>query len=85
MATSEAKLAKAFEDAAAHRLFNPFHFANIVKTQGGFSEAMLRDVAVGVFLLGEIDYRYGLGDAEWNAMCSRVVEIIAEYRDLPAR
>lgn len=80
----EQKAAKAFITAANDRMYNPYHFANIIKVHGGWPAAMLHRVACGWFQLNEIDYRYGIGDPIVGEMGSRIVlEVLADYEELP--
>lgn len=84
MATSDEKAAKSFIEASENRLFNPYHFANLVKQAGAIPGAMLNRTAVGWFMLNEIDYRYGLGDPIVAEMAARIVyEVINDYEELP--
>lgn len=81
---AEQKAAKAFIEASYNRLMNPYHFANLVKSEGAIPASMLHRVAVGWFMLNEIDYRYGIGDPITGDMASRIVhEVLNDYEELP--
>ena len=81
---TEQKAAKSFIDAANHRLFNPYEFANIVKVSGDFPAAMLHRVSLGWFRLNEIDYRYGIGDPVVGEMAARIIhEVVEDYDEFP--
>jgi hypothetical protein len=80
----EQKAAKAFIEASYNRLMNPYHFANLVKSEGAIPASMLHRVAVGWFMLNEIDYRYGIGDPITGELASRIVhEVLSDYEEVP--
>lgn len=81
---SEDKVAKVFVDASMNRMFNPYHFVNLVKQSGTIAAAAMNRTAVGWFMLNEIDHRYGLGDPVVGDMSARIVhEILNDYEELP--
>ena len=81
---TEQKAAKAFITASSDRLFNPYHFANIIKSNGSFASTALHKTAIGWFVLNEIDYRYGIGDPVIGEMGARIVsEVLSDYEELP--
>ena len=81
---AEEKAAKAFVEAANNRNYNPYHFANLIKTAGGYPAAMLHKVAIGWFMLNEIDWRYGIGDPVVGEMASRIMhEVVNDYEEVP--
>ena len=80
----EQKAAKAFIEASQNRMYNPYHFANIIKTNGGWSANMLHRVAIGWFMLNEIDHRYGIGDPVVGEMGARIMhEVVNDYDEIP--
>lgn len=92
----EDKAIKAFVEASQNRLFNPYHFANAVKTYTAPGEltswsngltvaaSQLHKVAVGWFLLNQIDYSYGIGDPLVGEMAARIKsEVLDDYEELP--
>lgn len=92
----EDKAIKAFIEASQNRLFNPYYFANGIKTaaipgdpmtwnHGTTIAAMqLHKVAIGWFLLNEIDYSYGIGDPIIGEMADRIKhEVLNDYEELP--
>ena len=84
MQGAEEKAVKAFIDAANNKMYNPYHFANLIKIEGGFAAQMLHKVSIGWFMLSEIDYRYGVGDPMVGEMASRIVnEVLSDYDELP--
>lgn len=84
MLGTEDKAVKAFVDASNNRNFNPYHFANLIKIEGGYSAQMLHKVAIAWFMLSEIDYSYGVGDPMVGQMASRIVhEVLSDYEELP--
>lgn len=81
---SEEKAAKVFIEASHNRLYNPYHFANLVKQAGTIPANALHKVAIGWFRLNEIDYRYGIGDPITGDMAARIVhEVLNDYEELP--
>ena len=81
---SEDKAAKYFIEASYNRMFNPYHFSNLVKSEGEIPASMLHRVAIGWFRLNEIDHRYGLGDPVVGDMSARIVyEVLSDYEELP--
>lgn len=82
-AAPEEKAARAYIDASSHRLFNPYQYADIIRLADGYAAEMLRHSAIAVFRLGEIEYRYGIGDPEFGEMSSRICAIIDEYYPAP--
>lgn len=84
MQGAEEKAVKAFVEAANNRMYNPYHFANLIKIEGGYPAQMLHKVAIAWFMLSEIDYRYGVGDPMVGEMASRIVnEVLSDYDELP--
>lgn len=80
----EDKAAKAFIDASMNRLYNPYHFANLVKQAGAVPASAMNRAAVGWFMLNEIDYRYGIGDPVIGEMATRIVnEVLSDYAEIP--
>jgi len=80
----EQKAAKAFIEASQNRMYNPYHFANIIKTHGGWAADALHKVSIGWFMLNEIDYRYGIGDPVVGEMASRIMhEVVNDYDEVP--
>ena len=53
---SEEKAAKVFVEASMNRMYNPYHFANLVKQASAISADAMGRAAVGWFMLNEIDY-----------------------------
>ena len=81
---SEEKAAKAFIEGSHNRLFNPYHFSNVIKSAGIIPASMLHRAALGWFRLNEIDYRYGIGDPVIGEMGSRIVhEVLNDYDEYP--
>lgn len=80
----EQKAAKAFIEASNNRMYNPYHFANLVKTAGGYPAAMLHKVAIGWFMLNQIDFHYGIGDPVVGEMGARIMqEVVNDYEEVP--
>lgn len=81
---SEEKAAKAFIEASMNRMYNPYHFVNLVKQSGAIPAAAMNRAAVGWFMLNEIDHRYGLGDPIVGDMSARIVhEVLNDYEEIP--
>jgi hypothetical protein len=84
MQGAEEKAVKAFVEAANNRMYNPYHFANLIKIEGGYPAQMLHKVAIAWFMLSDIDYGYGVGDPMVGQMASRIVhEVLSDYEELP--
>lgn len=82
---SEEKAAKVFVEASMNRMYNPYHFANLVKQASAISADAMGRAAVGWFMLNEIDYRYGLGDPITGELASRIVhEVLSDYKEVPS-
>jgi hypothetical protein len=81
---TEEKAAKAFIEASMHKMYNPYHFVNLVKQAGAIPADAMSRAAVGWFMLNEIDYRYGVGDPVIGELASRVMsEVISDYEEVP--
>ena len=81
---AEDKAAKVFVDASMNRMFNPYHFTNLVKQSGMIGADAIGRAAVGWFMLNEIDFRYGIGDPVIGEMGSRIVhEVLSDYSEIP--
>jgi hypothetical protein len=84
MQGAEDKAVKAFIEASHNRLYNPYHFANLVKIAGAIPGSALHRTAIGWFMLSEIDYSYGVGDPVVGQLASRIVhEVLSDYEELP--
>lgn len=84
MQGAEDKAVKAFIDASHNRLYNPYHFANLIKIAGAIPGSALHKTAIGWFRLSEIDYSYGVGDPIVGEIGSRIVhEVLSDYEELP--
>lgn len=84
MQGAEDKAVKAFIDASYNRLYNPYHFANLIKIAGAIPGSALHKTAIGWFRLSEIDYSYGVGDPMVGEISSRIVhEVLNDYEELP--
>lgn len=81
---SEQKVAKAFIDASHNRLWNSYHFVDIIRQAGQIPASAMHKAAVGWFMLMEIEHRYGIGDPMAGEMGSRIVhEVLSDYEELP--
>jgi hypothetical protein len=81
----EEKAAKAFVDASMNRMYNPYHFVNLVKQAGVIPADAMGRAAVGWFVLNDIDYRYGVGDPVIGELASRIMnEVLSDYEEVPA-
>jgi hypothetical protein len=82
---AEDKAAKVFVDASMNRMFNPYHFTNLVKQSGMIGADAIGRAAVGWFMLNEIDFRYGIGDPVTGELASRIVhEVLNDYEEIPS-
>ena len=80
----EEKAAKVFVEASMNRMYNPYHFVNLVKQAGVIPADAMGRAAVGWFMLNEIDYRYGIGDPVTGELASRIVhEVLSDYEEVP--
>jgi hypothetical protein len=81
---AEEKAAKAFVEAAHHKLYNPYQFADKIRTSGAIPASALHKTALAWFRLMEIEHRYGIGDPIAAEMGSRIVhEVMSDYEELP--
>ena len=81
---AEEKAAKAFVDASMNRMYNPYHFVNLVKQAGVIPADAMGRAAVGWFVLNDIDYRYGVGDPVIGELASRIMnEVLSDYEEVP--
>jgi len=84
MLGAEEKAVKAFVEAANNRNYNPYHFANLIKIEGGYPAQALHKVSIAWFMLSNIDYQYGVGDPITGQMAARIVhEVLDDYEELP--
>lgn len=80
----EDKAVKAFIEMSHHRLANPYHFADLIRTSNDIAASFLHKVAIGWFRLMEIEHRYGIGDPAVGEIGSRITyEVLADYDELP--
>lgn len=80
----EIKVAKVFADASYSRLFNSYHFADLIRNAGAIPAAAMQRAAVGWFMLMEIEHRYGIGDPMAGEIGSRIVhEVLSDYEEIP--
>lgn len=80
----EEKAVKAFIEMSHHRLANPYHFADLIRTSGDIAASFLHKVAIGWFRLMEIEHRYGIGDPVVGEIGSRITyEVLSDYEELP--